>query len=156
LKLITDALQSFASKSTSSLNVALLVSVGLAIRSAKAGILALISGLNIANETEEKRGFIMQQVIALILTVGAVLFAMVALAAVALLPIVIDIFPLPARIGGRLAGLGYSCFYRLTGGKRWPPVHEGVCAGEQVASNTGSPARLCRGAQAISGGADSR
>jgi len=108
LKLITDALQSFASKSTSSLNVALLVSVGLAIRSAKAGILALISGLNIANETEEKRGFIMQQVIALILTVGAVLFAMVALAAVALLPIVIDIFPLPDALKATL-GLG-----------RWP------------------------------------
>jgi membrane protein len=124
LKLITHALQSFASKSTSSLNVALVVSVGLAIWSAKAGISALISGLNIANETEEKRGFIMQQVIALILTVGAVFFAMVALAAVALLPIVIDVFPLPdalkATLGlGRwpmlvvLVGFGLAVVYRF-------------------------------------------
>jgi membrane protein len=65
LKLLTDALQSFASKSTSSLNVALLVSVALAIWSAKAGVTALISGLNIANETDEKRGFITQQLIGL-------------------------------------------------------------------------------------------
>jgi membrane protein len=94
LKLLTDALQSFASKSTSSLNVALFFSVALAMWSAKAGVTALISGLNIANQTDEKRGFIAQQLIALALTVGALLFAMVAFAAVALLPIVIDVLPL--------------------------------------------------------------
>jgi membrane protein len=108
LKLLTDALQSFSSKSASSLNVALLVSVALAIWSAKAGVTALISGLNIANETDEKRGFITQQLVALSLTVGAVLFAMVAFAAVALLPIVIDIFPL-ADSAKTALGLG-----------RWP------------------------------------
>jgi membrane protein len=108
LKLLTDALQSFASKSTSSLNVALVVSVALAIWSAKAGVTALISGLNIANETDEKRGFITQQLIALSLTVGAVFFAMVAFAAVALLPIVIAVFPLPDSVKTTL-GLG-----------RWP------------------------------------
>jgi uncharacterized BrkB/YihY/UPF0761 family membrane protein len=108
LKLLTDALQSFASKSTSSLNVALSVSVALAIWSAKAGVTALISGLDIANETYEKRGFIRQQVVALSLTVGAVLFAMVAIAALALLPIVVDVFPLPDALKATL-GLG-----------RWP------------------------------------
>jgi len=108
LKLLTDALQSFASKSTSSLNVALFVSVALAIWSAKAGVTALISGLNIANETEEERGFITQQLVALALTVGAVFFAIVAFAVVALLPIVVDVFPLPDSLKTTL-GLG-----------RWP------------------------------------
>jgi hypothetical protein len=39
---------------------------------------------------DEKRGVVMQQLIALVLTLGAVFFAMVALAAVAFLPIVIS------------------------------------------------------------------
>jgi membrane protein len=108
LTLLTDALQSFASKSTSSLNAALFVSVALAIWSAKAGVTALISGLNIANETEEERGFVTQQLVALALTVGAVFFAIVAIAVVALLPIVVDVFPLPDSLKTTL-GLG-----------RWP------------------------------------
>jgi len=108
MKLLTDALQSFSSKSTSSLNVALLVSLAVTIWSTKAGVTSLITGLNIANETTEKRSLIIQQLVALALTIGAVLFAVVAFAAVALLPIIIDIFPLPDAVKTTL-GLG-----------RWP------------------------------------
>jgi membrane protein len=94
LKLLTDALQSYASKSHSSLNFALLVALALALWSAKAGVSALMTGLNIANEQDEKRGLILQQVIAIALTVGAVLFAMVSLAALAVLPVLIGFLPL--------------------------------------------------------------
>jgi membrane protein len=94
LKLLTDALQSYAGKSHSSLNFALLVALALALWSAKAGVSALMTGLNIANEQEEKRSFILQQVIAIALTVGAVLFAMVALTALAVLPVLIGFLPL--------------------------------------------------------------
>ena len=87
LKLLTDALQSYASKSHSSLNFALLVAVALALWSAKAGVSALMTGLNIANEQEEKRSFIMQQIVALALTLGAIVFGMIALAALAVLPV---------------------------------------------------------------------
>ena len=95
LKLLTDALQSYASKSHSTLNFALLVAVALALWSAKAGVSALMTGLNIANEQEEKRSFIVQQVVALALTLGAIVFAMIALAALALLPALIGFLPLP-------------------------------------------------------------
>jgi membrane protein len=98
LKLLTDALQSYASKSHSSLNFALLVALALALWSAKAGVSAMMTGLNIANEQEEKRGFILQQVIAIALTVGAVLFAMVALTALAVLPALIGFLPLTDRL----------------------------------------------------------
>jgi membrane protein len=94
LKLLTDALQSYASKSHSSLNFALLVALALALWSAKAGVSALMTGLNIANEQEEKRSFILQQVVAIALTVGAVLFATVALTALAVLPVLIGFLPL--------------------------------------------------------------
>jgi membrane protein len=98
LKLLTDALQGYASKSHTSLNIALVVSIVLALWSAKAGVQALMTGLNIANETEEKRSFIMQQVVALALTLGAVVFAMLALTAVALLPVAINLLPLDDQL----------------------------------------------------------
>jgi membrane protein len=108
LKLLTDALQTFVSKSNSTLSVALMVSLGVALWSAKAGVSALMSGLNIANETIEKRGVFVQQATALALTLGAILFAIVALAAIALLPAILDDLPLSENAKSAL-GLG-----------RWP------------------------------------
>jgi membrane protein len=96
LKLLTDALQAFASKSQSTLSVALLVSLAIALWSAKAGISSLMTGLNIANETNEKRSVVAQQITGLALTVGSILFAAVALALIALLPALINFLPLSA------------------------------------------------------------
>ncbi|HLH49341.1 MAG TPA: YihY/virulence factor BrkB family protein, partial [Roseiarcus sp.] len=115
LKLLTDALQSFVSKSNSTLSVALLVSVAVALWSAKAGMTALMSGLNIANETIEKRSILVQQATGLALTLGGIVFAGVALAAIALLPVIIDIMPLSAAVKAAL-GLG-----------RWPLLAILVC-----------------------------
>ena len=108
LKLLTDALQSYASKSHSTLNFALLVALALALWSAKAGVSALMTGLNIANEQEEKRSFIVQQIVAIVLTLGAIAFAAIALAALAILPVLIAFLPLPDAMKTAL-GLG-----------RWP------------------------------------
>jgi membrane protein len=83
LKLLSDALINFASKSNSTLNVAHLLSLGIALWSAKAGVSSLMTGLNIASETNEKRSFVIQQSVALGLTVGAVVVAAVAFSAVA-------------------------------------------------------------------------
>ena len=115
LKLLTDALQSFASKSDSTLSVALLVSLSLALWSAKAGVSSLMTGLNIANQTTEKRNIVVQQGTGLALTLGAILFAIVALAAIALLPIMIEVLPLTDSVKSTL-GLG-----------RWPLLALLVC-----------------------------
>jgi membrane protein len=64
--LLTAALQSFASKNNSTLNIALLISLALAIWAAKAGVSSLMTGLNITNETVEKRSFVAQQSLALL------------------------------------------------------------------------------------------
>jgi len=95
LKLLTDALQNFASKNHSTLNIALIISVCVALWSAKAAVSSLMTGLNVCNETIEKRNLFVTQAVALALTLGGVLFAMVALGAVALLPAIIDFLPLP-------------------------------------------------------------
>ena len=144
LKLLTDALDSFSNKSASSLNLALIVSLFLAIWSAKAGVTALMSGLNIANETTEKRGFIVQQLVALALTVGAILFAAVAFASVALLPIIIGLFPFSdgARAAlelGRwplltiLVGLSFATLYQF-GPSRDNPKWRWISWGAAIAT----------------------
>jgi membrane protein len=105
LRLLTDALQSFVNKSNSSLSFALVISIFLALWSAKAGVSSLMTGLNIANETTERRNILLQQGTGLLLTLGGVLFGGVALAAVAVLPIVIDYLPLTEE-SKAILGLG--------------------------------------------------
>jgi membrane protein len=93
-KLITDALQKLVTASKPSLNTAAIIAIAIALFSARSGMGALMTGLNIACEVPEKRSFIMQQVIALGLTLGAVIFAVVALATVAGVPVVLKFLPL--------------------------------------------------------------
>jgi membrane protein len=93
LSLLTNTLTTFAKKTTSSLSVAAFISIVVALWSSKAGISALMTGLNIANETTEKRNFLVQQATGLLLTLGAILFAGVALTLIAILPVVSKLFP---------------------------------------------------------------
>jgi len=125
LKLLTDALQNFTAKSQSTLNVALVISAAIALWSAKAGVTSLMTGLNIANEATEKRSFVFQQVIALALTIGAAALAIVAIAAVALIPAIVDFLPLTD--GAKIAlGLG-----------RWPVLAVLVCFGVAILYRVG-------------------
>ena len=89
LKIITDGLNSFAQKSGSQLSLALVTSVVVALWTARAGMTSIMTGLNIAYRETEKRSFIMQNVIALALTLGGVVFAVVAILAVAVIPAVL-------------------------------------------------------------------
>ena len=86
LKIITDGLNNFAHKSGSQLSFALLISLVLALWSARAGMTSVMTGLNIAYEETEKRSFLMQNVTALALTLGGIIFVLVAIVAVAVVP----------------------------------------------------------------------
>jgi membrane protein len=86
LSLLEGAVSSFASKGRTQLNMAALIGFVLALWSAKSGTSSLMTGLNIANDAEEKRSYVMQQVAALSLTLFTVVLAIIALAAVALVP----------------------------------------------------------------------
>lgn len=94
LKLITDGLMSFAAKSSSQLSMALVTSVIMALWSARAGVSSIMTGLNIAYEEEERRSFIMQNVIALGLTLAGIVLAAVVVLTVAVVPILMKFLAL--------------------------------------------------------------
>ncbi|GAC1337468.1 MAG: hypothetical protein NVSMB26_24660 [Beijerinckiaceae bacterium] len=93
-KLLTDALSKLASAPKPELNMAAIIAVAIALFSARSGMGALMTGLNIACEVKETRSFIMQQVVALGLTLGAVVFAVVSLGTVAGVPVVLKFLSL--------------------------------------------------------------
>lgn len=93
IRLISDQLQTLASHSNSTLGAGLVISLALALWSARSGISSMITALNIVYGEAEKRGYLRLQVVALGLTAGAVLSALVALALIAILPAVLSIAP---------------------------------------------------------------
>jgi membrane protein len=95
LKLLTDALHNLVAKNHAGLSVGLVVSVLLAIWSARVGTGALMTALNVAYGEREKRNFIWFNVVALTLTGGLVLFGIVATFTVAVIPAVLHFLPFP-------------------------------------------------------------
>lgn len=92
--LIRDQLKAVTSGPPATLGVSLVVSVLFAIWGARSAMSTLITALNIAYSEEEKRGFFRFQFAAFALTAAGILFAVVALALVAVLPAVIGLLPL--------------------------------------------------------------
>lgn len=70
----------------------------LAIWSSTKGVKALMAAMNIAYEEVEDRGFIKQNLIALGLTVGAILLGLVAIAAIAVVPPLLQALPLGSGV----------------------------------------------------------
>lgn len=93
-KVLTDQLTAVTKGSHGALGVGLIISVLLALWSASGGMSNLVKATNIAYDEEEKRGFVKQRGIALLLTLGAVVFMIVTLVLVAVLPAVLDHLPL--------------------------------------------------------------
>jgi membrane protein len=88
--LLTDQLKAIASTPHQSLGLGLLVSLVLALWSASGGVGNIMSAVNIAYDEEETRGFVKRRLLALGLTLGAIVFVVVALALVAAAPAVLD------------------------------------------------------------------
>jgi membrane protein len=95
--LITTQLQSLAGASGGALSVGLVVSVALALWSASAGMSGLVEALNIAYDEEEQRNFIVKRGLALLLTVGFIVFFGIAIGLIAVFPFLAD------HAGGGLA-----------------------------------------------------
>jgi membrane protein len=88
--LIADQLNAVVSSSTGTLSIGLVVSLLAALWSASSGIGNLMQAVNLAYDEEESRGFVKLRGTALLLTIGAVVFVLVALALVAVVPAVLD------------------------------------------------------------------
>ncbi len=104
-QLVTDQLANVAKKSDSSLGIGLIVSLLIALWSATKGVTALMTAMNVAYEEEEKRGFLERNLVALALTLGGVVFVILALAMIAAIPAAIKLLPVPAIVATALMWL---------------------------------------------------
>ncbi|MFC5949193.1 YihY/virulence factor BrkB family protein [Pseudonocardia lutea] len=88
--IITDQLNAVAGSSDRALGIGLIVSLLAALWSASGGTMNLIKATNLAYDEDETRGFLKLRGTALALTLGAVVFVLLAVALVAVVPPVFD------------------------------------------------------------------
>ena len=131
LKLFTDGLQSFVSKSSSQFNIALVTGLVLAIWSARAGMAAVMTGLNIAYQETERRSLIVQNLTAIAMTFAAVILAISIVFAVGIIPAALALVHVPPAIA-TVIGLvrwpilaaviltGFAVLYRFAPCRRSP------------------------------------
>jgi len=94
IAVLTQQLQDLASHSTAALGVGFIISLAVALWSARSATSSIVTALNIAYGERESRGWLAFQLAALGLTAGGVLFALLSLALIGVLPAVIDLLPL--------------------------------------------------------------
>jgi membrane protein len=85
-QLLTTQLESITKNAGTAAGFAVVIGIVTALWSASSGIANLIEATNIAYDEEETRGFIARRGLALLLTVGAVVFMLFALGVIAVLP----------------------------------------------------------------------
>ena len=88
--LITGQLTGIASTSSSALGIGLVISLLAALWSVSGGVSNLIKAVNICYDEEETRGFLKLRALALLLTVGAIVFVVAAVGLIAVAPIVLN------------------------------------------------------------------
>jgi membrane protein len=103
--LLGDQLKGLTESSNSALGLSLLVSVAVALWGATRGIKGLISGLNIVYGEDEQRGFVKLNLTALGLTLGAIIFGLVALTMVAMVPPLLNFLPFGEGMKALLSAL---------------------------------------------------
>lgn len=93
-QLISDQLAVITGSSGGALTIGLLVSLLLALWSASSGTSSLMTAVNLAYDEKEKRGFLKLRGVALLLTLGGVVFLVLTLALIAVVPVVLQAVPL--------------------------------------------------------------
>jgi membrane protein len=92
--IVADQLQSVSSASGRALGFGLIVSLLAALWSASSGTGNLIKAVNLAYDEDETRGFLKVRGLALLLTLGALVFVLLTLALVTVVPIALNVLPL--------------------------------------------------------------
>ncbi|MEQ8654149.1 MAG: YihY/virulence factor BrkB family protein [Kiloniellales bacterium] len=93
-EIIERQVSKIASSGRTTLGVATLISLAVALWSSRAGVGAMISGLNIVYDEEDKRGFFKSLLVALVLTAVMLFVGLLAVAVVILAPILLNLLPL--------------------------------------------------------------
>ncbi|WP_187640083.1 YihY/virulence factor BrkB family protein [Bosea sp. F3-2] len=87
---LADQVSRISAGGTTTLGFAFLISLGAALWSANAGVKALFDALNVAYGEDEKRGFLKLNAISLAFTAGILAFLLIALGAVAAIPVILN------------------------------------------------------------------
>jgi membrane protein len=140
--LLTEQLESIAGSAGSSLTTGLVISVALALWSASAAVGHLVDAVNVAYDEHDDRNFLVKKALALVFTIGAILFLAFAAAGLAALPSILDAFGFPGGVSTMLqlaywpvlaAGfvIGLALLYRVgpdRSSPRWKWVSWGAVA----------------------------
>ena len=97
-ELIGQQLSTIVGQSPDALGWGGLLSILFALWSANKGMKALFTGVGIAYDEEDQRGFIKQNLLTLLFTFGAVIVAIVSASLIVAFPVVIDQLGLPAML----------------------------------------------------------
>ena len=91
LSVLRDQASRIAAQGRSTLSFAFLITLVISLWSANSGVKAIMEALNIANEEREQRSFLTLNIQSLVLTLGAMAFLAAMLAALAVLPVVLQL-----------------------------------------------------------------
>jgi membrane protein len=97
-QIITDQLSAITNQPRQSLGFSLIFTLLFALWSASAAVQTLMTGLNVVYDEPERRGFISFHAMALILTVGVIVFGLIALSLIAALPAALKFVGLPKQV----------------------------------------------------------
>ena len=90
LQIVQDQVNRITSAPTTGLSFALVISLGLSLWSANAGIKAVFDALNVAYGEDEKRSFLQLNAISLAFTLAIIVFILVALGMIAVIPALLE------------------------------------------------------------------
>jgi membrane protein len=108
MELLQSQLERLSEDTGGALSLGVLGGILFSLGSSTKGMKAFITGLNIAYGEEERRGFIARNAIALLLTVGAIIFVVISLGFIVVFPAFLNFFGLS------------SIAEKLTSILRWP------------------------------------
>jgi len=103
--LLSEQMRSIAGSSSGGLSFGLIISIALALWSASAGMAGLVEATNIAYDEEEERNFFVKRGLALLLTLGFIVFLALSIGLLAVLPLVLNSIGL-GTVGTVLAQVG--------------------------------------------------
>jgi membrane protein len=92
-EIISEQVKNLTSKPAGALGFGFFSGLAVSLWSANAGMKSMFDALNVVYEEDEKRGFIKLNAQALVFTLGALVFLLLALVAVAVIPVVLKLFP---------------------------------------------------------------
>lgn len=116
MRVLSGQLERLTSSGRTALGLGLAVSLGLTLWSASAGVKIVVMALNVAYDVEETRGFFRRTATALLLTLGGIVGAVVAMATVIVLPAVIQFLGLQSLLAGVISYARWPILALLTFG----------------------------------------